>query len=224
MPFGPHEFTPAELTAQLAAERRDRPFLLYRDAEGQQRLVHLDGERMSVGRDDANDLALPWDREVSRVHAVLERLGGSWTVADDELSRNGTFVNGVRVRGRRRLADRDVLTLGSTAVLYRNPAGEAEATPPVVGPAAVAGVSTAQHRVLVALCRPLLEPGGQAVVPPSNREIAAELDLSVEAIRSHLKALFRLFEVPELPQNRKRAELARRALASGVVLPRDATH
>jgi hypothetical protein len=36
-----------------------------------------------------------------------------------------------------------------------------------------------------------------------------------------MKHLFRLFEVPDLPQNRKRAELARRALAAGVVVPRD---
>ena len=32
-----------------------------------------------------------------------------------------------------------------------------------------------------------------------------------------MKQLFRLFEVPDLPQNRKRAELANRAIASGVV-------
>ena len=36
-----------------------------------------------------------------------------------------------------------------------------------------------------------------------------------------MKTLFKLFEVPDLPQNRKRAELARRVLASGVVRPRD---
>ncbi len=36
-----------------------------------------------------------------------------------------------------------------------------------------------------------------------------------------MKTLFRIFEVPDLPQNRKRAELARRALAAGVILPRD---
>ena len=48
-----------------------------------------------------------------------------------------------------------------------------------------------------------------------------KLAVSVEAVRTHMKALFKLFEVPDLPQNRKRAELARRALAAGVILPRD---
>ena len=222
MPFARHDFTPAELAEQLAAERRGAPFLLYRDAGGSQRLIRLAGRRITVGREEGNDLVLAWDREVSRVHSVLEPLAGSWTVVDEDLSRNGTFVNGVRVRGRRRLGDRDVLRFGSTQVLYRNPEVEAEETPAMSSGATVAGITEAQRRVLVALCRPLLETA-EAGVPPSNREIAAELTVSVEAVRSQLKALFRLFEVPELPQNRKRAELARRALASGAVVPRDLT-
>ena len=60
-----------------------------------------------------------------------------------------------------------------------------------------------------------------AGAPPANAEMAAALNVSVEAIRSQMKSLFRLFEVPDLPQNRKRAELARRALAAGAVTPRD---
>ena len=75
--------------------------------------------------------------------------------------------------------------------------------------------------MLIELCRPLLATGEAGAVPPSNAEIAAALTVSVEAVRTHLKALFKLFEVPQLPQNRKRAELARRALAAGVVMPRD---
>jgi hypothetical protein len=60
-------------------------------------------------------------------------------------------------------------------------------------------------------------------VPPSNSELAESLGVSTEAVRSQLKVLFKLFELPDLPQNRKRAELARRAMASGVVVPRDLT-
>ena len=221
MAFSPHDFTPSELAEQLAAERAGRPFLLYRDAERAQRLLTLEGGRISVGREPGNDLPLSWDPEASRVHALFERLGGSWTVVDDQLSRNGTLVNGVRVRGRRRLSDRDVIRFGSTQVLYRDPAEGAEETLPASSEAAAGTITAAQRRVLVALCRPLLEVVDEAGPPPSNPEIATELTVSVEAVRSHLKTLFKLFEVPDLPQNRKRAELARRALASGVVLPRD---
>ncbi len=216
-----HESTASELAEQLAAERRGRPFLIYRDAEGRQNLLALEGERISVGREPDNELSLTWDPEASRLHAVLEKLGGSWTVVDDHLSRNGTFVNGVRVRGRRRLTDRDLVRFGSTQATYRNPAEDADETSPAGSLAAVVQTSPAQQRVLAALCRPLLESTVEAGAAPSNREIATELTVSVEAVRSHMKVLFKLFDVPDLPQNRKRAELARRALASGVILPRD---
>ena len=223
MSFSAHDFTPAELVEQLATERSGQPFLLYRDSVRVQRLLALAGDRVSVGREAGNELPLSWDREASRVHALLERLGGSWTVIDDQLSRNGTFVNGVRVRGRRRLNDRDVLRFGATEVLFRNPLDDADETPPLAGHAAAAKISPSQLRVLVPLCRPLLTAVDETGTPPSNPEIAAELTVSVEAIRSHLKTLFKLFEVPDLPQNRKRAELARRAIAAGVVGARDLT-
>ncbi len=193
------------------------PFIVFRDGGGSQRLVALEGERLSVGREEGHDVRIVWDPQVSRLHALLERLGGSWTVIDDGLSRNGTLVNGVAVRGRRRLNDRDVIQFGATQVQYRDPAQGVDETSPAPSASAAVGITPAQRRVLVALCRPLLEPDEVAPTPPSNGEIAEELSVSVEAVRTHLKTLFRVFEVPELPQNRKRAELARRALASGVV-------
>jgi hypothetical protein len=218
--FALHDLTPAELARIVAAER-EGPFVAYRDVDSVLQLLELTGDRVCVGRDGGNDLVLRWDVEVSRVHALLERLAGAWTVVDDHLSRNGTFVNGVRVRGRRRLADRDVLRFGATAVLFRQPDAEAGETPRVSDAATAAAVTPGQRRVLVGLCRPLLDAVEPGATPPSNAELAASLGISVEAVRSHLKVLFRLFEVPDLPQNRKRAELARRALASGVVVPAD---
>ena len=56
------------------------------------------------------------------MHAELEPTGGEWTLVDDGLSRNGSYVNGERVTGRRRLRDRDMLRFGRTVVLYRAPA------------------------------------------------------------------------------------------------------
>jgi pSer/pThr/pTyr-binding forkhead associated (FHA) protein len=63
------------------------------------------------------DVALTWDPDVSRVHAELARLADDWTVVDDGLSRNGTFINGERVEGRRRLFDGDILRCGETDLL-----------------------------------------------------------------------------------------------------------
>lgn len=214
--FGAHNFSPGELTEQFEADRRGEPYLLYRDGASAQHLLHLsDRVDLTVGRLSQSDLALEWDPEVSRAHAQLSRVGGEWTVLDDGISRNGTFLNGERVLGRRRLVDGDVLRFGRTEILYRDPVEREGETAPSADSARTAGLSPAQRRVLVALCAPL-GTGGPGASPGSNREIAEELCLSVEAVRTHLKALFELFEVPDLPQNRKRAELARRALVSGV--------
>ena len=220
MTFARYASTPAELKDQLAADRRGHPYLLLRDPCGDQRLVPLEGHSMTVGRHGGNDLALEWDQKVSRVHARLERLGGHWTVVDDGLSRNGTFLNGTRVVGCRRLNDRDVLRFGRTDVLFRDPAEAPEETAPADDAAGLARLTDSQRQVLVALCRPLAAPGGFGT-PAPNRDIAEELHLSLDGVRTRLRALFDAFEVPDLPQNRKRAELARRALAAGVVTPAD---
>jgi predicted component of type VI protein secretion system len=216
MRFGRHDFTPAELAEQLAADRCGQPYLLYRERGIRQRLLPLEGGRLAVGRAAGNEVELSWDPEVSRVHALLECVSGRWTIVDDGLSSNGTFVNGRRVVGRRRLTDRDIVRAGRTELLFRAPAESGDETPLVADPARLGGLTEAQRRVLVALCRPL-RAGDELPVAASNREVADELSLSVEAVRTHLKTLFSLFEVPELPPNRKRAELARRAVASGIL-------
>ena len=219
MALSRHDFTPSELAEQIEADRHGTPFLLYRDARGMQRIVPL-RSAVTVGREPGVDLVLAWDPEVSRVHARIEPVGGSWTILDDGLSRNGTFVDDERVVGRRRLASGELIRFGRTEVRFRDPAAVPADTVPAASAGAVAGLTPAQRRVLVALCRPALN-GETPAVPASNREIAEELHLSVEAVRTHLKSLFQRLDVPGLPQNRKRAELVLRALAAGLVTQRD---
>ena len=120
-----HASTPAELKARIEAERRGACFLHYRDADGSQRIVELapgDGP-VTVGRRADNTVPLSWDAEVSRVHAQLEPVGRDWVLVDDGLSRNGTFVNGERAAGRRRLRDGDRICFGETVVRFQRPAG-----------------------------------------------------------------------------------------------------
>jgi pSer/pThr/pTyr-binding forkhead associated (FHA) protein len=216
--------TARELKARLEAERRGAPFLVYREAEGQQQLIReLAGrrDRLTVGRSEAADLSLEFDPEVSRVHAELERLGDDWTVADDGLSRNGSFVNGERVAGRRRLRDGDALRFGDTLILYRSPAqAGGEETAPATDRPDVSRVTDTQRRVLIALCRPFRE-GSEFASPASNKQVADEVFLSVDAVKANLRALFETFEVGDLPQNQKRVRLAELALRSGVITPRD---
>ena len=215
--------SPVELKAVLEAERSGVPFVVYRDGPGEQQIVMLDGEqqRITVGRDPACDVRIEQDSEVSRLHAELERLGESWTVADDGLSRNGTFINGERVVGRRRLQDRDVVRFGRTSATFHQPlvAGLTETR---VGSEVIerASLSEAQHRVLVALCRPFKDPNGYAT-PATNQQIADELFLSVDAVKTHLRALFAKFGIEDLPQGQKRLRLVELAVTSGVVTVRE---
>jgi DNA-binding NarL/FixJ family response regulator len=80
-------------------------------------------------------------------------------------------------------------------------------------------VSPAQLRVLRALIRPLTEQ--RYAAPASNRQIADELFLSVDTVKSTLGRLFELFGLESLPQNQKRAALAAAALDRGIVRPED---
>jgi hypothetical protein len=220
---GPHAFTAPELKAQIEAERSGEPFLVYRDQEGEQRLVGLGtgAAELWVGRSPSADVRLPWDEEVSALHAQLEIVGQECTLVDDGLSRNGSYVNGDRVSGRHRLRDGDVLRFGRTAALYRAP-GAAEAKSTVIAADALtaADVSPAQRRVLVELCRPFKE-GAAFAAPPTNQQVAAALHLSVDAVKTHMRALFEKFEVQELPQNKKRLALVERALQTGLITDRD---
>jgi pSer/pThr/pTyr-binding forkhead associated (FHA) protein len=221
LPHALHRATPAELQERNAAERRGRPFLLLRDGDGAQRIVDLGDapERLTVGRGASSDVALPWDGEVSRVHASLERLGDEWTFVDDGSSRNGSFIDGARVHGRRRLRDGDLIVVGRTGLVFRSPTGRESLRTATSEQRVVPKVSGAQLRVLTALCRPYAE--GAFAVPASNRQIADELVIGVETVKSHMSALFEAFGLGELPQHQKRATLAQRALQLGVVPPPD---
>jgi DNA-binding MarR family transcriptional regulator len=221
-PLKAHTASPAELRERIEAERRGRPFLVFRGAEHEQRLLDLDGhgDRLSVGRGLTNEVSLQWDTEVSRLHAELECIGGEWTVSDDGLSRNGTYVNGSRVSGRHRLRDGDVIRVGQTSIAYKRPAAEDSQPTQIAGERLTLGdLPPTQRQVLVALARPYKH--NEFAVPATNQEIAGELHLSVDAVKSHLRSLFQRFGIEHLPQNQKRSRLVAEALQSGVLATRD---
>jgi hypothetical protein len=217
LPIALHSSSPADLKQRLEADRRGTPYVLYRPYEDEQRILLLGRgrERVTIGRQEACDVALPEDPSVSRVHAVLDRIGEEWTLVDD-----GSSVNGQRVHGRQRLRDGDVVRVGDTVLAYRSPAPRASAeTAPAKAPTVI--VSTAQRRVLVALCRPFADAGFAAL--PSNGVIADELFLSTETVKSHMHALFHAFGLDDVPPQQKRARLATAALELGVVTLLDLT-
>jgi FHA domain-containing protein len=223
VPEGPRPTTAGELQAVIAMEREGIGFLVYREGEGEQRLLRLprDGAEVWIGRNTEADLCIGWDREVSGLHAQLQQAAGEYTLVDDALSRNGSYVNGERVGGRRRLQDGDMLRFGRTLVLFRLPTGVTP-EPTVAAPEGLtaASLSAQQRKVLTALCRPF-QDGDPFATPPTNQEIADELFLTVDAVKVHLRTLFGKFEVAGLPQNKKRLALVGRALQSGLITGRD---
>lgn len=220
---GPRAQSAQELKEQIETERLGLPFLVHRDEDAKQLIRVIEAARgeLWIGRSPSADISLPWDTEVSKLHAQLEFVGGECTLVDDGLSRNGSFVNEERVSGRRRLRDGDIVRVGRSSVLFRAP-GEAASESTVVSGdlLGVAGVSPAQRRVLLALCRPFKE-GSAFATPSTNAEIAAELHLSVDAVKTHLRTLFEKFDLAAVAQSGKRVALVQRAMQTGLVSERD---
>ena len=153
------------------------------------------------------------------MHATLEHVGDEWTFVDDGRSHNGSYIDGERVHGRRRLRDGDVIAVGRTTIVFRSPAAASRcrrrphSTAPRRSSAARSGACSSR------CAGPT--PTAPTPCPASNRQIADELVLGVETIKTHMRALFDAFELGECPQHQKRAALAQRALESGLITARD---
>jgi hypothetical protein len=211
--------SPEDLEARREAEKQGAPFLVLRDDGGAQRIVSMDERAgsVTVGRRLEADVPLAWDPEVSRLHAELEYKAGEWTLCDDGFSQNGTYVNGLRIHGRRRLMDGDLVKIGQTSIAFCDPGltglgvtlapGELGSAPKF---------SEQQQRILRALCRPLMGDG-EGVSPAGDAEIAERTGISEEVVTTELDHLGRAFGLQDMPPGDRRAEIALLALRSGLV-------
>jgi FHA domain len=220
-PLAKHSLSASELKALMDTEQRAEAFLAFRDGEGQLRFFSAEGRdgASTIGRRPEADLCVAWDSEVSGLHAEVHHAGGEWTIADDGLSTNGTFVDGQRVSGRRRLRDGNRVRVGRTTLVYRAKGAGGLGETVIADSRPQLQLTDTQRRVLIALCRPYRDGGFGT--PATNQQIADELFLSVDAVKMHLRTLFGKFALGELPQNQKRARLAESALHSGVIAHRD---
>jgi pSer/pThr/pTyr-binding forkhead associated (FHA) protein len=186
-------------------------------AQAQQRRWVLHAGVATIGRGPSADVVIDGDLLVSRLHSTLERVAGVWTIVDNGLSRNGTFVNDRRVAGRVQLHDRDEIRVGCTVLTFCAPS-EVDGLHTLVGEPlpTSARLTPAQRAVLVALCRPYKDERPFAT-PSTNQQIAEELSLSLDAVKTHLRSLFHKFGIDQLPQNQKRARLVEMALQHGLV-------
>ena len=77
----------------------------------------VDSAPLTVGRASQNDVAIDGDEFASARHVRFEpRRDGVWV--HDLGSTNGTYVNGVRIDGARRLAPGDVIRVGETDLRF----------------------------------------------------------------------------------------------------------
>lgn len=216
-PLAPHTSTATEIQERIRAASGGEPYLLWRDGADAQRLLRLarGSGPVTIGRGERSAVCLSFDPRTSRLHAEVTEVDDDWLVVDDGLSRNGTFLNDARVSGRRRLRDGDLIRVGGTLIAFCRP-DERHETTALVDREDIVAVSPAQRRVLVELCRPTLLQTADGA-PPTNGEIAQILVLSVDAVKTHVRALMSAFEVGDAPQSQRRALLIDRAVRSGVV-------
>jgi DNA-binding CsgD family transcriptional regulator len=179
--------------------------------DGDRERIPLRGERFTIGQSAANDLALPFDRTVSRVHAVLERLASRWCVRD-LASRNGTFVNGERIWGERPLRSGDEIGVGTVRLVVR--VGAPDGPDPTVGAESGPQLTRREREILVELCRPMVS-GDVFREPASIRQIAAALVVTEAAVKQHVSRLYDKFGVFE--REGRRARLANEAIRRGAV-------
>ena len=211
--------SPDDLEARRDAERHGQPFLLLRDDQGAQRIVQLDERAgaVTVGRRQEAGLALAWDPEVSRLHAELEFKAGEWTLCDDGFSQNGTYVNGLRIHGRRRLTDGDLVRMGQTTIAFCDPSMSGLGVTLAPGELGVAPkFSEQQQSILRALCRPLMGDG-EGINPASDAAVAEATGIPEHVVTTELDHLGRAFGLQDMPPPDRRAEIALLALRSGLV-------
>jgi hypothetical protein len=79
----------------------------------------VDSAPLTIGRGGQNDVAIDGDEFASARHVRFEpRRDGVWV--QDLGSTNGTYVNGIRIDGARRLAPGDVIRVGETDLRFED--------------------------------------------------------------------------------------------------------
>lgn len=177
----------------------------------------LGEERVTIGKSSTNRVAFDHDSTVSRVHAVLEKLGVAWSIRDVG-SRNGTYLNGEKITAERVLRSGDEIRIGKSRLVFweardgdEAPGDETISVAPTQLPPRL---TRRELEVLVVLCRPLVsdDPFPQA---PSVRQMAQELFVTEAAVKQHLQNLYDKFAIP--PEGERRTRLANEATRRGAV-------
>lgn len=141
--------------------------LTIQDDQGNRIPVPLVRDDYALGRGPENTLRLT-ERNVSRKHAILERVGERWALVDLG-SYNGSYVNGQRVVMRQELAHGDLIQLADYRIEV---AEEAELEPAALGFEEEAGPAESEPVIPAALPWASEEPAsGSEPVVDSARQL-----------------------------------------------------
>ncbi len=143
----------------------------------------LEGESVSIGRSPDNDLTIP-DQFCSGRHALIVGTRDGYAVRDQG-SKNGVFINGIKILSETLLRKGDEILLGSTRIVFDEQAPTRVEM--VEGPAGPANYNT-MIQVRDILKRP----------PPDTRAAPAQTPAAdLERLRREQKILFVLNEVSQ---------------------------
>ena len=168
----------------------------------------LSADRLTVGRARDAGVRLDGDPAVSRLHALCEPLDGGWRLSDLG-SRNGTYVNSIRITDPVALRPGDEVRIGAWRLVYCDDSADAEGTmldgdragaTPLAAAEPAVELSTREREVLALVAR-----------GDTDEQIAASLFIAVATVRSHLD------RIRDKTGCRRRPGLTRFAVEQGIV-------
>jgi pSer/pThr/pTyr-binding forkhead associated (FHA) protein len=94
----------------VSSEREPTLTMLF--GEGQELIFPIKQSRTTIGRDIENDIVLR-DAKISKIHAaIIKDNSGIWI--EDLDSKNGVYVNGRKIEGKKKLMNGNLVKLGFT--------------------------------------------------------------------------------------------------------------
>ena len=162
---------PAGEPSRVAAEAGEGLVVTAGTARGRRLAL---SDELVIGREVSGDGRLSDDHELSRRHARVTRDAGGQLTIDDLGSANGTFVNGIRVRGRLPLSVGDTIRIGLTTLELTD-----------VGPAPDSAVPVTPRPARVVPPAPparVVPPAPPARVAPSPPPSAADREWQISEL------------------------------------------
>ena len=152
--------------------------LTIEDDEGKRTPLPLVRDEYSIGRGEENTVRLT-ERNISRRHATLRHETSGWVIADTS-SRNGSYVNGVRLVGEHTVSEGDIVQVGDYRLAFTDEELAATSTDPTKASTVPgAGSAAVKPDRLVVVVGP--EPGQEFLIQTAVVSIgrAPELDLAI---------------------------------------------